>query len=212
MLCTAAVVLHPRIALTAAHCVQVNAAPAVFQLGYQAGTDLGRFKATVWAIGAQQHLTSQSVLDASNDWAVLLLDRAPTGIRPLLLSELSADGLRRLGRHILLPSYAVDVAAAQVLSLDPACAVRKLAWHVLVHDCMTSAAGSGAPLLIRREQEYAVVGVHSGAILERDEKLHVMRFVGNEATGTWTFADAIHELAAQLNKHGRIDVATPLAH
>jgi hypothetical protein len=156
MLCTAAVVLHPRIALTAAHCVQAGATVA-FQLGYQAGTEFGRFKATVWAIGARQLSTGQSVLDASNDWAVLLLERAPIGIRPFLLGELSGDALKRLGRQILMPSYALDVAAAQSLSLDPACSVRKLAWNVLIHDCMTTSGGSGAPLLIKQEQEYAVV-------------------------------------------------------
>jgi hypothetical protein len=211
MVCTAAVVLHPRIALTAAHCVETGAG-VVFQLGYQGGTDLGRFKATVWAIGAHQDFTGQSVHDASNDWAVLVLDRAPIGVQPFGLSELPADGLRQLGRQILMPSYGVDMAAAQVLSLDPACSIRKLAWNVLVHDCQTSSGGSGAPLLIKRKQGYEVVGIHTGAILERDEALQSVKLIGYEATGAWTFAEAIHELSAQLRRSGTFDVAGPLGH
>jgi V8-like Glu-specific endopeptidase len=211
MLCTAEIVLHPRIVLTAAHCVATGRR-VVFQPGYQAGADLGRFEAAVWAIGARQDYTGQSVHDASNDWAILLLERAPIGVQPFLLSELSADGLRQLGQQILMPSYAVDVAAGQALSLDPACSVRKHAWNVLVHDCQTSSGGSGAPLLIRQGEEYAVVGVHTGAILERDEALHSMRLIGHEATGAWAFGEAIRALSARLKKDGSLDVAGPLAH
>jgi V8-like Glu-specific endopeptidase len=55
MVCTAAIVLHPRIIVTAGHCVTVGDAgreriELIFQPGYQAGTDLGRYKATVWAV------------------------------------------------------------------------------------------------------------------------------------------------------------------
>ena len=166
----------------------------------------------MWAIGAQQNFAGQSVQEASNDWAVLLLERAPKGIRPFLLAELSVDQLKRLGRQIFMPSYAIDTASAQVLSLDPACSVRNLAWNVLVHDCMTSSAGSGAPLLIRQEQEYAIVGVHTGALLERDEALNSVRFIGHEATGVWTFAKAVHSLSAQLKNDERLHTAGPLAH
>ena len=111
-----------------------------------------------------------------------------------------------------MPSYAVDMAEGQSLSLDPACSVRKHAWNVLVHDCQTSFSGSGAPLLIRQEEEYAVVGVHTGSILERDEALNTMRLVGHEATGAWAFAAAIRALSARLEKDGDLDVAALLAH
>jgi protease YdgD len=211
MVCTAEIVLHPRIVLTAAHCIGTRRTVA-FQLGYQAGTDLGRFAATVWAIGARQDIAGQSVHDASNDWAILLLERAPIGVQPFLLSELPVDRLRQMGGQLLMPSYSVDMAEGQSLSLDPACSVRKHAWNVLVHDCQTSFSGSGAPLLIRNEKEYAVVGVHTGSILERDEALNSMRLVGHGATGAWAFNEAVRALSARLEKGLGLSSRPLLAH
>jgi len=217
MTCTAAVVVHPRIVLTAGHCIasaggSSTSLKAYFQPGYQAGTDLGRFAAKVWDMGVRQDFASQSVHEASNDWAVLLLERAPIGIRPLLLSAQSADVLRGLGRQVLMPSYSIDIAGAQALSLDPACSVRKRAWNVLIHDCKTSSGGSGAPLLVRERGWYAVVGIHSAAILERDEQHRTMRLLGQEATGAWTFAHAVHALSARLKSADNLAISGPLAH
>lgn len=209
MLCTASVVVHPRIVVTAAHCVRSGVKVDV-HLGYQAGTDLDHFKATVWAIGAPQDFDGQSVHEAANDWAILLLERAPIGIHPFLLNQPSADELEQ--QQILMPSYAVDVAAAQSLSLDPACSARKRVWNVLLHDCQTSLGGSGAPLLIKLRQEYAVVGVHTGAVLERDAAYQRATFVGYEATGTWAFAKAVHALSARLDSGERLAAAGSLAH
>jgi len=142
MVCTVALVVHPRIAVTAAHCVTsgnglISLLPPIYASGYQAGGEIGHFKALVWAIGAQQDFKGQSAHDASNDWAVLLLEGAPAGIRPFLLSDPPADTLMALGSQVEMPSYAIDVGEGQVLSLDPACSIRKHAWNVLVHDCKT---------------------------------------------------------------------------
>jgi len=216
MVCTAALVLHPRIAVTAAHCVTsgnglISLLPPIYASGYQAGGELGHFKALVWAIGAQQDFTGQSAHDASNDWAVLLLESAPAGIRPFLLSDLPADTLMALGSQVEMPSYAIDVGEAQVLSLDPACSIRKHAWNVLVHDCKTSSGGSGAPLLIRQQDWYAVIGIHTADIWERDQK-HLMKSIGHEAVGSWSFADAIYALERRLERGGDLAITGPLAH
>lgn len=202
MVCTAAIVLHPRIIITAGHCV-ANGRPErmeiTFQPGYKAGTDFSRFKAAVWAIGAHQQLTAQSVREASNDWAILVLERAPIGIRPFRLSNRSADTLKQLRGQILLPSYSVDVAEAQALSVDPTCSVQDLLWNVLLHDCKASLGGSGAPLLIRDQQWYEVVGIHSASLLVNDEKHHSMQFIGSSAIGVWTLTEALHALFRRLN-------------
>ena len=216
MVCTAALVVHPRIAVTAAHCVTsgnglISLLPPIYASGYQAGSELGHFKALVWAFGAQQDFKGQSARDASNDWAVLLLEGAPAGIRPFLLSDPPADTLMALGSQVEMPSYAIDVGEAQVLSLDPACSIRKHAWNVLVHDCKTSSGGSGAPLLIRQQDWYAVIGIHTAAIWERDQ-MHVMQPIGHEAVGSRSFADAVYALERRLERGGDLAVTGPLAH
>jgi V8-like Glu-specific endopeptidase len=216
MVCTAALVVHPRIAVTAAHCVTsgnglISLLSPIYASGYEAGGELGHFKALVWAIGAQQDFKGQSARDASNDWAVLLLEGAPAGVRPFLLSDQPADALIALGTGIEMPSYAIDVGGAQVLSLDPVCSIRKHAWNVLVHDCKTSSGGSGAPLLIRQQDWYAVIGIHTAAIWEQDQE-HVMKPIGHEAVGSWSFADAIYTLDRRLEHGGDLAVAGPLAH
>src|SRR5258707_863597 len=78
MTCTAAIALNPRIIVTAGHCVTerdgtTRRSNLSFQRGYQTGTDLGSFQATVWAVGSQQSFTHESVRDASRDWAILIL-------------------------------------------------------------------------------------------------------------------------------------------
>lgn len=211
MVCTAAIVLHPRIIVTAGHCVaERNGAAArsrlFFQPGYHDGTDLGRFSATVWGLGSQQRFRSQSVRDASNDWAILVLDRAPIGIHPFSLSSQAADELRQHVRQILMPSYSIDAAGALSLSINPACSVRDLTWNVLVHDCKASAGASGAPLLIPDQRWYALIGIHSGSMFAASEEGHrPAKFIGNSAIGTWTFVDAVQMLARRLNNGDNVD-------
>jgi len=202
MTCTAAVILDPRIIITAGHCIterdgSTRRSDLSFQLGYQAGTDLGRFEATVWAVGAKQNFRHESVQEASNDWAILVLDRAPVGIHPFLLSHDSFASLRSLERQIFLPAYSNDIASAEVLSVDQDCAVRELIWDALVHDCVAQPGSSGAPLLMRDGLEYIVIGIHTASMFASDDG-HVAQFVGNQAIGSWTFQNAARALSRQL--------------
>ncbi|MBN9013252.1 MAG: trypsin-like serine protease, partial [Rhizobiales bacterium] len=121
MTCTAAIVLNPRIIITAGHCVTerdgtTRKSNFSFHLAYQAGADLGPFQATVWAVGSKQSLTHESVRDASRDWAILVLNRAPTDVQPLLLSHRSLRTEELSERQILLPAYSNDIGNAEVLS------------------------------------------------------------------------------------------------
>ncbi|KAB2916381.1 MAG: hypothetical protein F9K29_11580 [Hyphomicrobiaceae bacterium] len=217
MVCTAAIVLHPRIIITAAHCLtgqdgMLSRARATFQPARRAGLELDRFEASVWAIGAPQRPTGQSAHEAANDWAILVLDREPMGVRPVPMQSLSVHDLTQLERQVLMPSYASDDAGVVALSVDPACSVRGAMWNVLLHDCRASAGASGAPLLIPDGQWYALVGVHSSSIAIVDADNGASTFVRYSAIGTWAFAAAIEKLSERLNSGGDPLVSTALAH
>ncbi|MGL4287298.1 MAG: trypsin-like serine peptidase [Phreatobacter sp.] len=204
--CTAALVLHPRIIVTAAHCVvdrndQLRRSELSFQLGYRGGTDLGRFAATVWAIGSSRQYNHPSARDASNDWVILVLDRAPVGVRPFLLDDHPPGDLRSLSRQIFLPSYSDDLADAQALTVGPACSIRTIVWNVLMHDCQGSAGSSGAVLLLPDAEGYRVVGIHSGAVLVPDDTMTPE----GSAVGAWTFSKTLREIADALLRDDNVD-------
>lgn len=204
MTCTAAIVLNPRIIITAGHCVTerdgtTRRSNLSFQPGYQTGSELGRFQATIWAVGSRQSFTHESVHEASRDWAILLLDRAPAGVHPFLLSHYSLKTLMLLERQILLPAYSNDVVGADVLSVDPTCTVRYSAFDTLIHTCVAQAGSSGAPLLLRDGSGYAVVGIHTASMFASDEHGHVAKFVGNQAIASWMFSDAAFALSRRLD-------------
>ncbi len=212
MVCTAAIVLHPRIIITAAHCIArrdglASRTKPIFQPAKRAGRELDRFEATVWAVGSEQQFTAQSAHDASNDWAILVLDRVPVGMRPLRLRSDSAEELTRFERQIVMPGYRMDPAGALSLRLDPACSVRGLMWNVLLHDCKASAGTSGAPLLMRDGQWYALVGIHTGSTFASDEDGRIAESIGNSATGAWSFAQALTALSRRLQGDAADDVA-----
>jgi V8-like Glu-specific endopeptidase len=212
MVCTAAVVLHPRIIITAAHCIAKrdesgSLTKPTFRPARGVGSSVDRFEATVWAVGSRQLATAQSARDASNDWAILVLDRAPANTRPLHVRGLSAEELIRLPQQILMPAYAVDAAGSLSLRLDPSCSVSALMWNVLLHDCKASAGASGAPLLIHDGQWYALVGIHTGSMFAVDEHGHIAGSIGNSANGATSFIDALAALSRRLQSDGAYDAA-----
>lgn len=214
MTCTAAVILDPRIIITAGHCIAerdgtVRRSNLSFQLGYQTGADLRRFEATVWAVGAKQSFRHESVQEASNDWAILVLDRAPTGVHPLRLSHHYSLAIPKSPEpQIVLPAYSNNIASAEVLSVDPDCAVRDLIWDTVLHDCIAQPGSSGAPLLMRDGSEYVVVGIHTASMFASDEDGHVAHFLGNQAIGSWTFQEAARALSGQLKAESVQDVGS----
>ncbi|EIG62842.1 V8-like Glu-specific endopeptidase [Bradyrhizobium sp. WSM1253] len=201
--CTAAIVLNPRIIVTAAHCVTerdgTTKHSSVFQLSYQSGADLGRFQAIVWAIGSKQDFTHETVREVSGDWAILVLDRAPAEVRPLLLSHFSLKELASLKPQIQLPAYSNDVVNAEVISVDPSCSVRELSSGTLVHTCVARPGSSGAPLLLPDGSDFAIIGIHTASIFASDRNGHVGRFVGNEAVDSSAFSEAVLRLSGQLD-------------
>lgn len=203
MTCTAAVILHPRIIITAAHCITENDGTTKksnlwFRPGYQAGTDLGRFEAKVWAVGSKQSFKRQSVHDASQDWVVLVLASAPKGVAPLILNHRSFETLKARKQQFMMPGYSNDVGNADVLSITPNCSIHDLVWNVLVHDCSAQPGSSGSPLLLRARLQYAVVGIHTGSMFASDGG-RVAKFVGYRAIGSWMFTETLSSLIRQLN-------------
>lgn len=208
MTCTAAIVLDPRIIVTAGHCVTdrngtIKRSGLSFRLAYQTGTDLGRFEAMLWAVGSTQSFKRQSAHDAARDWAILVLDRAAEAVQPFRLSQRSVATLKSLDGQLFLPSYSNDVGDAEVLSVDPACSIHDLLWEVLIHDCKARPGSSGAPLLLRDGSRHALVGIHTGSMFASDEEGHVAEYVGNRAIGSWAFNETLLALSQLLN--GQID-------
>lgn len=214
MLCTAAIVLHPRIIVTAGHCITerdgtIKDSNLFFQPGFQAGAALGLFKAKVWAVGSKQSFKRQSVHAASQDWVILVLDGTPNGVEPFLLSRHSFETLKSRERQVVMPSYSNDIGDAEVLSVDPTCSIRDLVWDVLIHDCKAQLGSSGAPLLMRDRLGYAVAGIHTGSMFASDDHGRVAKFVGNRAIGSWMFAESMLALSRQLNGEASRDVVSP---
>jgi hypothetical protein len=158
-------------------------------------------------VGSQQRSRAQSAHDAANDWAILVLDRVPVGIRPLPLRNSSGQELMRLERQILMPNYAIDATGALSLRVDPTCSVLGLVWNVLLHDCGASPGASGAPLLTRDGQWYAVVGIHTASLWGRNEEGRIAKLLGNSASGAWSFANSLAALSRRLNDESAHDVA-----
>ena len=84
MLCTAAIALHPRIIITAGHCITerdgtIRKSNLFFQPGFQAGPVLVSSKQRCGP-GSKQSFKRQSVHDASQDWAILVLDGIPKAL------------------------------------------------------------------------------------------------------------------------------------
>jgi len=129
-------------------------------------------------------------------------------VQPFLLSRQSSEALKSLERKILMPSYSIDVADAERVSLDPACSVRDTAWDVLVHDCRASFGSSGAPLLIRDGPRYAIVGIHTGSMYASDNDGHVGRFLGNRAISSGMFMQELLALSRRLRSDDINDVAS----
>lgn len=202
--CAGAVVLHPRIVLTASHCISghrsaTSPARLRFQPASLAAPGSAAFSGKVWAMGAVQHRDRQTVREASEDWAIILLEGRPTGIRPLRVNRYSSQRLLSFRDRLVLPRLSLDIARSQMLGLSAPCSIRGEAWGVLVHDCVAVAGAEGAPLLMEDDVWYGVVGIHSGSMFVEVKDDHSLRLFGNSATRVDRFADSLRALLGKLD-------------
>lgn len=161
------VLIAPAAVLTAAHCLYNPRTRALLEpvslhvlFGYQRAGYRWHRRVAHFAVG--------SGFDGGKgpptaDWARLELAEAiPSAVAPLPVSE-----------HYPEPGMAVSLAGynqdrAQLLLADPACRViRVIATAggavLIAHDCAATRGTSGAPLLARQDDGWALLGINIGA-------------------------------------------------
>ncbi len=191
--CTAFCVA-PNIIATAAHCLaQPGGAPArlsdfMFARGYDRIRDYARIEGHATGstgqsmiVGDFQHRVRPPI-DASNDWALVRLNR-PTcsggGIPVVPLSSPEIMKEARAGRVFQL-SYHRDWTQWRLAYSKPCTVTRDfkgVPWssiapdflnadQMLLHHCDTGGASSGSPLLIERAGTVAVIGINVGTYVQ----------------------------------------------
>jgi protease YdgD len=167
--CTA-VLVRPQTVLTSAHCIFNGRTRSYFlpsSVHFVAGLQGGRMASA--ATGSR--LTTAPSFDPVNpiktvgsDWALVELAVAVDGaVGPLPLNA----GLPRIGATIMMGGYAI--LNPNVMTADLECKVIGYGiddhgGRLVFHDCANQRGVSGAPLLLKSDQGWSVVGVNAGKI------------------------------------------------
>ncbi len=165
------VLVGPRMALTAAHCLWNRRAnrwlPADtlhFVAGYRAESNLGHAK--VLRVRASPRLKFDlggRPIRLSDDWALLELDGAlgdQIGTVPLLGLD-PAAAMMFAARQDPIEAAGYNQDKPHLLYRQNACRLfgTENGGRLLLHDCDLTRGASGAPIMIERDGRYAVIGV-----------------------------------------------------
>lgn len=155
------VLIAPAVVLTAAHCLYNRLTGAMLQpvslhvlFGYQRGGY--RWHRTVTRVTVGDGFDGSKRRAQTADWARLHLAE-PVPVAPLPLF----DGAAVAGIGVALGGYNQD--RAQLLMADTACHVRQDSGVFVTHDCAATHGTSGAPLLVRQGNGWAVLGINIAA-------------------------------------------------
>jgi protease YdgD len=187
--CTA-VLIAPREALTAAHCLWdqrrrrwLEPETLHFVPGYRRGSYLGHARVDHYrlaeGIAIDERGHPESLLD---DWAVLELTldlSAGNGVEPMPLADLDERD-RLAGQPIATGGYSRDrphlpekVAPCRALGIIEE-------GRLLLHDCGSRAGSSGSPIVVERDGRYLIVGVQSALVRSGDEAVAVAVLMQSE--------------------------------
>jgi len=165
--CTAVLIAPDRV-LTAAHCVRsvspglAFAPPSAihFLAGYRRGQYVAHSPGSAIAIAPAQPGKERH----ESDFAIVTLAR-PMGapMRPLSVEAFDAErwhGDRKAGVGYAQAGYSGD--RAHILTRNATCGIAGFLQNgaVFAHSCDATHGDSGSPILVRRGQSYAVVGLH----------------------------------------------------
>jgi protease YdgD len=180
--CTA-VLIAPREALTAAHCLWDQARrrwldPETlhFVPGYRRGTYLGHARVVRYTLAQGIMIDEkghpESLLD---DWAVLELTldlHAGAGVEPMVLAD-SDERDRLAALPLATGGYSRDRPHLPV-KVDPCRALGVIErGRLLLHDCGSQAGSSGSPIVIERDGRFVVVGIQSAVVSAGGEAVAV---------------------------------------
>lgn len=162
------VLIGPQQVLTAAHCLQARGQKGgmarLSDIHFLAGYTRGSYLAHSRAIAVDRS-SSRGVQEATHDdWAIITLAE-PIGkkigfLRLETFGPKAWEDDRRNGKRYAQAGYSHD--RAHILTRHINCGIRDFlkGGQAFAHQCDATNGDSGSPILVRRGEEYRIVGLH----------------------------------------------------